>query len=41
MINIKFDKSFVNITAEDFIKTKLVQDLKVNHVITGLILFWK
>mgnify|MGYP001244095329 CR=1 FL=1 len=35
MINIKFDKSFVNITAEDFIKTKLVEDLKVNHVITG------
>jgi len=35
MINIKFDKNFVSISAKEFIQKKLVEDLKVNHVITG------
>ncbi len=35
MINIKFDRNFVGISAKEFIQKKLVEDLKVNHVITG------
>ena len=35
LINIKFDENFLKCTAIDFIKRKLVEELKVDSVVTG------
>ena len=35
MLNIKFDKNFMNISSLDFIEKILLEDLKASHVVTG------
>ena len=35
MLNIKFDKGFMKISAFDFIDKVLLNDLKASHIVTG------